>query len=119
MAPTQEHVVLGFSEGTSDKQYKIVWSKNDDGTFSVVALFGPRGRLRQQSNIALNVPAEEASVQADKMMRAKMKKGYRLEAKSPNWDITMSSARAPAVKPSSTKLSAAEKALAKTQTPWF
>jgi hypothetical protein len=66
MAATQEHVVLGYSEGTSDKQYKIVYSKNDDATYSVVAIFGPRGRLRQQSNIALNVTAEEAATQADR-----------------------------------------------------
>jgi hypothetical protein len=52
-------------------------------------------------------------------MRAKIKKGYRLEAKSPNWDIMLSRVKSSVVNLSAAKLSPAEKALAKTQTPWF
>lgn len=81
----EEYILLGCTRNGSDKQYKIVLRDLDDGCI-VVGLYGKRGRLSAQANIAVGVPAYGAIKAADKVLASKLAKGYEIEAKSSGWE---------------------------------
>lgn len=116
----QEFCLLGFTSGTSDKQYKIFVVEESDGTYSAISLYGRRGSLTTKGNIATKTTLVDAMKEARKMEAAKVKKGYSVESTSPGWKtfaaFTTETAATP---PPPLGMSQVERELAAVQTEWF
>lgn len=117
-----EHVTLGLTSRHSDKQYRITVTEQSDGTFSVIAHYGRRGRLSATSTIVTNVTLHTAIKEARKTEAGKIKKGYAVETQSQGWATlsigskAMPTPVAPAVP---VGMSQVERDLASAQTEWF
>lgn len=115
-----EFLLLGFSSGTSDKQYKILIQEENDGTYSAIGLYGRRNRLTARANLETNTTLAAAINAARKTEAAKLKKGYVVESKSPGWSTFPSFSKRPVATPApALGMSQAERELASMQTEWF
>lgn len=115
-----EFLLLGFSSGNSDKQYKIMIQEETNGTYSAIGLYGRRGRLTSRANLETNTTLVAAINAARKTEAAKLKKGYTVESKSAGWSTFASFSNAPASSPApALGMSKAERELASMQTEWF
>lgn len=69
-------ILLNCSMGSSNKDYSLVLERDDDlgGARTIMARYGPRGRLTQVKNYGPYTAAK-----LEKMIADKLKKGYEIE----------------------------------------
>jgi len=75
--------LLGYTGGTSDKQYLLTIMEVHTGEYVVTGKWGRRNQLRESTEKYRGPSGSQAQAEFDKVLSKKTGKGYRVERNSP------------------------------------